>query len=87
MIKYLIYNDKLEGTHMKGETKETRFKRIAERRVQRVLDSVRSLSQCSNKRMYSWNNEQLKKIWRAVDGAVESCKESFEKAEPEDFKF
>lgn len=71
---------------MKGETKEARFKRIAERRVQRVLDSLRSLSQCSNKRMYNWNNEQLKKIWDAIDHAVKSCKESFENAEPEDFR-
>ena len=71
---------------MKGETKEARFKRIAEKRVQRVIDSLRSLSQCSNKRMYSWNNEQLKKIWNAVDGALNSCKESFEKAEPEEFR-
>jgi hypothetical protein len=71
---------------MKGETKETRFKRIVEKRVQRVIDSLRSLSQCSNKRMYNWNNEQLKKIWNAVDSAVKSCKESFEKAEPEEFK-
>ncbi len=34
---------------MKGETKEQRFKRVAKRRVQRVLDSLRSLSQCSTK--------------------------------------
>jgi hypothetical protein len=71
---------------MKGETKEARFKRIVQRRVQRVIDSLRSLSQCSNKRMYNWNNEQLKKIWAAVDVAVKSCKESFAKAEPEEFK-
>jgi len=63
---------------MKGETKEQRFKRVAERRVRRVLDSLRSLSQCSNKRMYNWNEEQLKKI--------ESCQENFKNAEPEEFQ-
>lgn len=31
---------------MKGETKEERFKRVVEKRVQRVLDSLRSLSHC-----------------------------------------
>ena len=71
---------------MKGETKESRFKRIAEKRAQRVIDSLRSLSQCSNKRMYNWNNDQLKKIWNAVNESLKSCKESFEKAEPEEFK-
>ena len=71
---------------MKGETKEDRFKRIAERRVQRVLDSLRSLSQCSNKRMYSWDEEQLKKIWDAIDHALQTCMGSFKKSEPEEFK-
>ena len=71
---------------MKGETKEQRFKRVAEKRVQRVLDSLRSFSHCSNKRMYKWNDEQLKKIWLAIDKEVKKCKESYENAEPEEFK-
>ena len=71
---------------MKGESKEGRFKRIAERRVQRVIDSLRSLSQCSNKRMYKWNDEQLKKMWGAIEDNLESCKESFKESEPEEFR-
>jgi hypothetical protein len=71
---------------MKGETKEERFRRVTEKRVQRVLDSLRSLSQCSNKRMYKWNDQQLKKIWSAIDNELKNCKASFEKVEPEEFK-
>ena len=71
---------------MKGETKENRFKRIAERRVQRVIDSLRSLSPCSNKRMYQWDAEQLKKMWIAIDGSYNKCKECFETSEPEEFR-
>ena len=71
---------------MKGETKEQRFKRIAEKRVQRVLDSIRGLSQCSNKRMYQWNREQLNKIWESVEKELKKCKERFENAEPGMFK-
>jgi len=52
---------------MKGETKEERFKRVVQKRVQNVLDSLRRLSQCSNKRMYAWNDDQLKTIWVAID--------------------
>lgn len=70
---------------MKGETKEERFTRIARRRVQRVLDSIRSLSQCSNKRMYKWTDEQLGRMWTAIDKEVETCKGNFEKTEPEEF--
>ncbi|HUU28704.1 MAG TPA: hypothetical protein VM123_12910 [archaeon] len=72
---------------MKGETKEERFKRIAEKRIQRVLDSIRSLAHCSNKRMYRWNNEQLNKIWNAIDRELKACKAGFENSEPEEFRF
>ncbi|KKL82264.1 hypothetical protein LCGC14_1986490, partial [marine sediment metagenome] len=65
-----IINDYLKNKLeyiMKGESKEERFKRVAEKRIRRVLDSIRSLTQCSNKRIYNWNDEQLKKIWSAID--------------------
>ncbi len=71
---------------MRSETKEERFKRVIEKRVQRVLDSLRSLSQCSNKRMYIWNDHQLKKIWAAIDKELKTCKTSFEKSKQERFR-
>jgi hypothetical protein len=71
---------------MKGETKEERFKRIAEKRVQRVLDSIRSLSHCSNKRMYKWSDSQLKRIWNAIEKELKTCKSSFEENKIEEFK-
>jgi hypothetical protein len=71
---------------MRGETKEERFRRIAEKRVQRVLDSIRSLSHLSNRRMYAWNQVQLKKIWGAIDKELKKCMEGFEHSEPEEFK-
>ena len=71
---------------MKGETKEERFKRVVQKRVQNVLDGLRRLSQCSNRRMYEWNDEQLKKIWMAIDNELKTCKSSFENAEPEEFR-
>ena len=71
---------------MKGETKEERFKRVAEKRVQRVVASLRGLSQCSNRRMYQWNDHQLKKIWGAVGKELKRCRASFENAKPEEFR-
>jgi len=70
---------------MKGETKEQRFIRVAERRIRRVLDSFRSLSQCSNKRMYNWDEKQLSRIWDAIDHAYETCQDSYKNVEPEEF--
>ena len=70
---------------MKGETKKQRFKRVAEKRVQNVLDSIRKLSQCSNTRMYAWDESQLQKIWDAVDGEIVKCRARFENTENEVF--
>ena len=71
---------------MKGETKDERFKRVVEKRVQNVLDSIIRLSQCSNKRMYNWNDNQVKKIWDAIDNELKTCKSSFEQPGKEAFK-
>lgn len=70
---------------MKGETKEQRFKRIAEKRVQNILASLKSLSNCSNLRLYKWDNTQTDKIWNAIDKELKKCKESFENAKPDEF--
>lgn len=74
------------GGTVKGETKEQRFKRIAEKRVQLVLEGLRKLSQCANTRMYRWNDEQLEKIWSVIGKELEKCKHRFGEAESEEFK-
>lgn len=62
---------------MKQESKEERFKRVAEKRVQNVIKSIRSLSQLANSNVYKWNDQQLQKIWKALDKELEDCKKSF----------
>ena len=62
---------------MKGESKRQRFIRVAEKRVQNAVDSIRKISQCSNRRMYEWDEKQLKKIWHALESEFRNCKENF----------
>ena len=62
---------------MENETKQHRFKRIAEKRVQNILNGIKSLSQCANPRIYTWDDKQLQKIWNAIDQELILCKESF----------
>ena len=71
---------------MKKETKGQRFVRVAEKRVQNVLDSIRRLSQCSNPRMYEWEDYQLKKIWGSIDTELKKCKKSYETNREKVFK-
>jgi len=53
------------------------FKRIAARRTERVLQSLRLLGQCSNRRSYEYNDEQIAKIFREIRSAVRHAEQSF----------
>ena len=63
---------------MERENKQQRFKRVAEKRVQTILKGLKSLSQCANTKIYEWDNEQLKRIWKAIDQELAACRESFD---------
>ena len=71
---------------MGKESKEDRFKRVAEKRVQNIINSIQSLSQLTNKKAYQWNNEQLEKIWIAIEEEIDNCKNSFHDPESKLFK-
>ncbi len=49
---------------MEKETKKERFKRIAEKRVQNIINAIRSLSGLSNKKVYEWETNNWKKYGR-----------------------
>ncbi len=68
------------------ETKEDRFKRVAEYRVNKLLDNIRLISNCSNKRMYQWDDAQLRKIWSVIDNELRSCKNQFKTKKGNSFK-
>jgi len=57
--------------------KADRFIRIAEKRTQRVLESLRLLGQCSNKRIYEYSDEQVNKIFREIRYYVRETEQSF----------
>ena len=59
------------------QTKSDNFVRIAERRTRRVLDGIRLLEQCSNRRTYEYTDEQVKKIFREIDSALKRANHSF----------
>lgn len=56
------------------ETKEERFKRIASKRTEKVLDALRKLGNCSSRGIYSYSNEDVNKIFNAVDAELKRVK-------------
>ena len=54
-----------------------RFQKIAPKRVQKVLDSMNSLSKCSNKYNYQYTEDEKNKIFNALNKSLNELKAKF----------
>lgn len=59
------------------ETKNERFKRLAEKRTRKVLNEIRVLSNLSNKSLYEYTPEQLRKIFGAIRDSLVKAEARF----------
>lgn len=75
----------------KGESvKRERFKNVASRRVQKVLDDLDSLSKCANRSTYEYSDEDVKRMMKAINDKVNLLKAAFSagsKSSKETFEF
>ena len=46
--------------------KRLRFEKIASNRVQRIIDTLASLSNCSNKNNYEYSKDDVDKMFRII---------------------
>ena len=69
------------------ETRRDRFKRIAKRRTNDILDNLRILGNCSNRLNYDYSDEEIEEIFRAIEDAVCKTKQMFKTKEKDDFSF
>lgn len=63
---------------IENETKEEKFKRIAILRANRILDDLRLLSNCSNRSIYHYTNEEVYKIFNVLEKEMKRAKIMFE---------
>lgn len=68
------------------ETPEQRFKRIAEYRVKKILNSIRILGNCANKGAYSYTEEQVEKIFNSIQKYLEIIRTKFSTDKKIDFR-
>lgn len=58
-------------------TKRERFKRLAERRTNAVLQKLKILGNCSNRSAYEYTEEEINKIFSTIEKAVRENKAKF----------
>ncbi len=62
------------------ETRRQRFKRIAGARTNKILDMLKLLGNCSNTGNYEYSENDVKKIFNAIEAEVKASKAKFIKS-------
>lgn len=57
--------------------REERFKKIAVKRVNNILEDFRLLGNCSNKGNYEYTDDEVRKIFEAIEKELIKCKNKF----------
>ena len=69
------------------ETNRDRFIRIAEARTNKILEMLRLLGNCSIKSSYEYSEEDVKKIFNALNRELQNTKNKFLGVESKEEKF
>ena len=64
-----------------------RFKKVASRRVLKVLHAIKSLSRCSNTDSYYYTSEEVDKMLRAIHAELKDLETQYRKQLDENNKF
>lgn len=71
---------------MPKETKSERFKRLATKRANDVLERIRILGNLSNKSAYEYTDEEIKRIFSSIDEQLRASKARFIRTKRYKFK-
>ena len=72
-----------------GETNEQRgerFKRLATKRTNIVLDRIRVLGNCANRGAYEYSEAEINKIFSEIDRLLKETKAKFHFVKKKEFK-
>ena len=62
---------------MAAESKRDRFIRLAEARTNKLLEMMRLLGNCSSKSNYEYTDEDVRKIFNALEKELKNTKNRF----------
>jgi len=63
------------------ETKRERFVRLAEARTNKIIDMLQLLGNCSNSSTYDYTQQDVDKIFSAIESEVREAKKKFNRVE------
>lgn len=68
------------------EGRSERFKRIATRRTNNILNQIRLLGNLSNKSTYEYSEEEIRKIFNAIEIQLRAARAKFHFNKKDEFK-
>ncbi len=63
------------------ETKREKFVRLAEARTNKIINMLQLLGNCSNSSAYDYSQEDVDKIFSAIESEVKEARKKFNKIE------
>ena len=65
----------------KQETKRDKFVRLAEARTNKIIDMIQLLGNCSNLGAYDYTQQDVDKIFTAIENELREAKKKFSKVD------
>ena len=69
-----------------SESKRETFQRLATKRTNAVLERIRVLGHCANPQFYEYGEEDVKKIFRAIEKELKVVKTKFQNSSKSEFR-
>ena len=69
----------------KEPARKARFKRVAERRTNRILENLRLLGNTGNKNLYAYTPDDIDKIFGAIEKSITETRAKFKTKKGEPF--
>ena len=69
----------------RSETKNEAFRRLATKRTNAVIDKIRVLGHCANPWLYDYSEEDVRKMFRAIDSELKVVKAKFRNSSKSEF--
>lgn len=69
-----------------NETKHEKFKRLATKRTNSVINGLRILGNLSNKANYDYSEEEIRKIFSTIDSQLKVVKTKFSGGTKREFR-